>query len=66
VQRIWRAWNNLPLNSGSIHTPTPMQDLAKMALSAPAWQRQASLASQNLAKQTDLSTQLLEFVTHTG
>ncbi len=66
VQQIWRAWNNLPLTTRSSRAPEPMQDLAKMALSAPAWQRQAALASQNLAKQTDLSTQLLEFVTHTG
>lgn len=66
VQQIWRAWNNLPHSPDLGQAVNPFQALAKMALSAPVWQHHAVQASQNLAKQSDLSTQLLEFVTHTG
>lgn len=64
VQDTWRAWNNLPGRS-SLH-PQPMHSLAKMILDSPDWLRHTAQASQNLAKQSDLTTQLLEFVTLTG
>lgn len=66
VQQIWRAWNNLPPLPDLDQAVNPIQALAKMALSAPVWQHHAAQASQNLAKQSDLTTQLLEFVTLTG
>ncbi|MDE2076406.1 MAG: elongation factor P maturation arginine rhamnosyltransferase EarP, partial [Burkholderiales bacterium] len=57
ARRIWRSWNGL--NSDA----APLSDLLNLAVKQVEWGHFSRLASQKLANQVDLTTQLIEFVT---
>ncbi|HET8694162.1 MAG TPA: elongation factor P maturation arginine rhamnosyltransferase EarP [Aquabacterium sp.] len=57
VRCIWRSWNGL--NSDD----APLSDLLNLAVKQVEWGHFSQLASQKLANQVDLTTQLIEFVT---
>lgn len=57
VRCIWRSWNGL--NSDD----APLSDLLNLAVKQVEWGHFSRLASQKLANQVDLTTQLIEFVT---
>ncbi|HET8870160.1 MAG TPA: elongation factor P maturation arginine rhamnosyltransferase EarP [Aquabacterium sp.] len=56
ARQIWKSWNGL--NSDA----SPLSDLLSLAVKQADWAHYSDLASQKLAIQTDLTTQLLEFV----
>ena len=63
VQSLWRAWNGLPTPAGAGLETLP-------CLWAPSrwrtWQENSLRSCHELARQTDLVTQLLQFVTAPG
>jgi uncharacterized repeat protein (TIGR03837 family) len=67
MRELWSQWNDLPRWQAPDH-PTDLSALGQL-LSPPRWAQwqAASLASaQELARQADLATQLLDFVTQAG
>ena len=60
VRRAWLRWNGLTQDKADL---TPLLELTKQD---PGWAQMAHHASQKLANQADLGTQLIEFVGQTG
>lgn len=62
VQSLWRAWNDLPTQGPGLDA----LDTLWQPSAWPQWQAQSRRSSDELSRQPDLVTQLLQFVTAPG